>query len=45
MFLDTIPMLEAAKDSKKLKYLSVAGMFADAISRIYNEISISSIYA
>ena len=45
VFLDTIPMPEAAKDSKKLKYLSVAGMFADAISRIYNEISISSIYA
>ena len=45
VFLDTIPMPEAAKSSSKLKYLSVSGMFADAISRIYNEISISSIYA
>ncbi len=45
VFLDTIPMPEAAKNSSKLKYLSVSGMFADAISRIYNEISISSIYA
>ena len=44
VFLDTIPMPEAGKQSNKLKYLSVAGMFSDAISRIYNEISISPIF-
>ena len=44
VFLDTIPAPAAAKDSKKLKYLSVAHLFGDAISRIYNEVSISSLY-
>ena len=45
VFLDTIPMPEAGKNSKKLRYLPVAGMFADAIGRIYNEISISPIFS
>ena len=45
VFLDTIPMPDGAKGSTKLKYLSTANMFADAIGRIYNEVSISSIYA
>lgn len=44
VFLDTIPAPAGAAQSKKIKYLSVAHMFADAISRIYNEVSISSLY-
>ena len=45
LFLDTIPVPRGAEGSKKIKYLSVANMFADAISRIYQEVSISTIYA
>lgn len=45
IFLDTIPAPEGALKSPKIKYLSAANMFADAIGRIYNEVSISSIYA
>ena len=41
--LDTIPAIDAAKCSK-LKYLSVAPMFAEAIERIYQEVSISKLF-
>ena len=44
VFLDTIPPSEAAKASPKIKYLSVAHMFADAIERIYAEISVSKLF-
>ena len=43
LFLDTIP---APKDLKsdKIKYLSVAHMFGEAIERIYEEISVSKLF-
>ena len=44
MFLDTIPPTEQAKQSSKIKYLTVAHLFADAIDRIYQEVSISKLF-
>ena len=41
--LDTIPAIDPAKSSK-IKYLPVAPMFAEAIERIYQEISISKLF-
>ena len=41
--LDTIPAIEGAGCSK-IKYLSVAPMFGEAIERIYQEISISKLF-
>ena len=41
--LDTIPAIDPAK-SDKIKYLSVANMFAEAIERIYEEISVSKLF-
>ena len=41
--LDTIPAVDTEKCSK-IKYLSVAPMFAEAIERIYQEISLSKIF-
>ena len=40
---NTIPEIPA-KHSDKIKFLSVAPMFAEAIERIYEEVSISSLY-
>ncbi len=42
IFLDTIPPQE--NSSEKIKYLSVAGIFADAIERIYQEVSVSKLF-
>ena len=42
-FLDTIPAIDSAK-SDKIKYLTVAPMFAEAIERIYQEISVSKLF-
>ena len=42
-FLDTILPREGVK-SDKIKYLSVAHMFAEAISRIYEEVSVSKLF-
>ena len=42
LFLDTIPEKEDTCD--KIKYLSVAPMFAEAIERIYEEISVSKLF-
>ena len=42
-FLDTIPAIPADA-SPKIKYLTVAPMFAEAIERIYQEISISKLF-
>ena len=41
--LDTIPPIPADA-SDKIKYLTVAPMFAEAIERIYQEISISKLF-
>lgn len=42
ILLDTIPA--PANLSKKIKYLSVDSLFAEAITRIYEEVSISSLF-
>ena len=45
VFLDTIPPKEGMeKVTKKIKYLTVADMFAEAIDRIYEEISVSKLF-
>ena len=44
VFLDTIPMSEAARACPKIKYLSISHLFAEAIERIYDEISISKLF-
>ena len=44
VFLDTIPPTEEAKACPKLKYLTVAHMFAEAIDRIYEEVSVSKLF-
>ena len=41
--LDTIPAIDPALSSK-IKYLPVAPMFAEAIERIYQEVSISKLF-
>ena len=43
IFLDTIPARPEVKCAK-IKYLSVAEMFAEAIERIYEEISVSKLF-
>ena len=43
VFLDTIPAPAGLK-CEKIKYLSVAAMFAEAIERIYEEISVSKLF-
>ena len=43
IFLDTIPC-KPGNESPKIKYLSVAHMFAEAISHIYMETSISPLF-
>ena len=42
-FLDTIAPIDPAL-SAKIKYLTVAPMFAEAIERIYQEISVSKLW-
>ena len=41
--LDTIPAIDPSRSSK-IHYLSVASMFAEAIERIYQEVSISKLF-
>ncbi len=43
LLLDTIPLPEAA-DPERIKQLSVASLFAEAIERIYEEISVSTLF-
>jgi len=43
ILLDTIPYI-SEKKCEKLRYLSVDSLFAEAISRIYEEVSISSLF-
>ncbi|WP_191434687.1 ribose-phosphate diphosphokinase, partial [Flavonifractor sp. An112] len=42
-FLDTVPAKEGV-NCDKIKYLSVAHMFAEAIERIYEEVSVSKLF-
>lgn len=42
--LDTIPYPENAQPCEKIKYMSVAPVFAEAIQRVYEEISISNLF-
>ena len=42
--LDTIPYPEDKPPCDKIRYLSVAPVFAEAIERIYEEVSISSLF-
>ena len=44
LFLDTIPYPQDAPKCDKIHYLPVAPMFAEAIERIYEEVSISSLF-
>ncbi len=44
IFLDTVPAPKAALASQKIKYISVADIFGEAISRIYNEDSVSALF-
>ena len=41
--LDTVPPIDPSRSSK-IKYLSVAPMFCEAIERIYQEVSISKLF-
>ena len=44
LLLDTIPYPKMAPDCDKIRYLSVSHIFAEAITRIYEELSISSLF-
>ena len=44
LLLNTIPYPEDRPVCKKISYLSVAPMFAEAIDRIYEEVSISTLF-
>jgi len=44
VLLDTIPYPTGKPESSKIKYLSVAPLFAEAIERTYEEVSISSLF-
>jgi ribose-phosphate pyrophosphokinase len=41
---DTIPLREEARKCKKVRQLSVAGLIAETILRIYTEESVSSLF-
>ncbi|MNC87526.1 Ribose-phosphate pyrophosphokinase [compost metagenome] len=41
---DTIPLREDAQASAKIRQLSVAGLLAETILRIFNEDSVSSLF-
>jgi ribose-phosphate pyrophosphokinase len=43
VFLDTVPARPEVK-CDKIKYISVAHMFAEAIERIYEEVSVSKLF-
>ncbi|MEG2008452.1 MAG: ribose-phosphate pyrophosphokinase [Oscillospiraceae bacterium] len=44
LLLDTVPYPTGKPACEKIKYLSVAPLFAEAIERIYEEVSISSLF-
>jgi ribose-phosphate pyrophosphokinase len=41
---DTIPLRDEARMCKKIRQLSVAGLIAETILRIYTEESVSSLF-
>ena len=41
---DTIPLRDEARECKKIRQLSVAGLIAETILRIYTEESVSSLF-
>jgi ribose-phosphate pyrophosphokinase len=41
---DTIPLGEEGRQCKKIRQLSVAGLIAETILRIYTEESVSSLF-
>ena len=43
-FLNTIPASPAAAACEKIKYVDVSGIFAETISRIFNETSVSPLF-
>ena len=43
--LDTIPYPEGKPKCGKISYIPVAPVFAEAIDRIYEEVSISSLFS
>ena len=44
LFLNTIPYPAGREQSDKIRYLSTASVFAEAIRRIYEEVSISNLF-
>ena len=44
LLLDTIPYPADKPASDKIKYMSVAPVFAEAIQRVYEEVSISNLF-
>ena len=44
ILLDTIPYPAGKPMLDKIRYISVAPLFAEAIERIYEEVSISSLF-
>ena len=44
LLLDTIPYPKNAEKSDKISYISTASVFAEAIRRIYEEVSISNLF-
>ena len=44
VFLNTIPSTEESRACKKIKYLDVAPLFAEAIQRTYDEVSLSPMF-
>ena len=45
VFLDTIAPTDAMRSCPRIKHLSVSHMFAEAIDRIYEEISVSKLFS
>ena len=41
---DTIPAAEAAKDAKRIRYLTIAPLIGEAVRRIADESSVSSLF-
>ena len=44
VFLNTIAPTEESRACKKIKYLDVAPLFAEAIQRTYDEVSLSPMF-
>jgi ribose-phosphate pyrophosphokinase len=42
---DTIPLSDAARDSGKIKQVSIAKLLGEAIKRIHSSDSVSSLFA